>query len=80
MPALAFLPWITVYEPIEVGQIRLLPYERGQLPGNLPGVTQDEIDRVLAPYADLPNKPVERATLFEWGDWRSGGDAEPFVQ
>jgi hypothetical protein len=79
MPALAFLPWIAVNEPIEVGQIRLLPYERGQLPGNMPGVTQDEIDRVLTAYAHLPNRPIERATLFEWGNWHSGEDAEPFV-
>ena len=73
--AIAFFPWVRIDEPIEVGMIRLLPYERLAKPGNLPLVSQEEIDNVLSAYAIRPGKPIEHATLLEFSDWHIGIDA-----
>ena len=73
--AVAFLPWVRVDEIHRVGGLRLIPYKRGLLPGDMQGVRQRELDAVLSAYADRPRKRVERATLLEVGSWKSGQDA-----
>ena len=70
--AIAFFPWLTLAERIEIGPLRLLPFTLGQLPGDQPNVDQADIDAVLGAYADRPRKPVTDAVLLELGDWRSG--------
>jgi hypothetical protein len=52
----AFFPWVHLREPLSIGPVRLLPYERGTLPGALPHAAQEDIDAVLAAYADLPGE------------------------
>jgi hypothetical protein len=77
MPAaIAFLPWVSVNEPVEVGPLRLLPYQRGRLPGNLLKATQADIDGVLSAYANRPKSKINKATIFELGEWNAGTDAE----
>ncbi|VWD09221.1 hypothetical protein BLA18109_05106 [Burkholderia lata] len=72
---IAFFPWAFVRAPIAVGPLRLLPYEKGHLPGDQPLVSQGNIDGVLDAYADRPNVPVGRGTLLELFGWQSGMDA-----
>lgn len=74
--ALAFLPWVYVDEPITVGPLRLLPYHRHKLPGNLPHAAQADIDGVLNSYANRPKTKISKATIFELGEWKTGMDAE----
>lgn len=74
-PAVAFLPWVRTAKIRKVGGLRLIPYETGVLPGDLPGVRQRDLDGILRVYADRPRKRVERATILELGSWRSGEDA-----
>lgn len=71
---IAFFPWAFVQSPVSVGPLRLLPYQRGVLPGNLPHVTQTDIDCVLSAYAERPNCLIEKGALLEWGEWHSGMD------
>lgn len=73
--AIAFFPWVHIDEPIEVGMIRLLPYVRLVKPGNLPLVSQEEIDNVLSAYAIRPGKLITHATLLELSNWYTGIDA-----
>lgn len=68
--AIAFFPWTYIDEPRSFGPLRLIPYCNGILPGDLPNVTQSDIDGVLSAYANRPNKPVERGTLIEFGEWQ----------
>jgi hypothetical protein len=77
--ALAFLPWISITEPITIGPLRLLPYQRGKLPGDLPKITQADIDGVLSAYANRPGNNIAKATIFELGEWQSGMDADNVV-
>ena len=75
MPSvIAFLPWAFVKSIVSVGPLRLLPYRKGSLPGDLPHVTQANIDGVLDAYADRPNLPISRGTLVELDGWQSGMD------
>lgn len=73
-PAVAFLPWIHVERPLKIGTLRLIPYQRGAVPGDLPGVRQQDLDAILDTYADRPRKRVARATILEVGSWKSGDD------
>lgn len=59
---------------MSIGPLRLLPYEKGVLPGDLRFVTQANIDGVLGAYADRPNLPIRRGALLELADWQSGMD------
>jgi hypothetical protein len=77
--AIAFFPWMAVNGPTTVGPLKLLPYHRGRLPGDLPHVTQADIDGVLSAYANRPRKQITQATLLEFGDWQSGMDAQEIV-
>ncbi len=67
MGMLAFFPWLTIEEPIEVGRFRLVPFERGQAPGGAGTVEQALIDGVLAPFLDRPSRPVNVATIARLG-------------
>lgn len=73
--AIAFFPWIAVDEPLTVGSVRLIPYERGRLPGDSPNVQQKDIDGIFAAYASRKNTPISIATLLEVDDWKLGEDA-----
>jgi hypothetical protein len=72
--AVALFPWVALREPLTLGPVRLLPYKRATLPGDLPHVSQADLDGILGAYADRPGVPVERATLLEIDDWRTGTD------
>lgn len=74
--AIAFFPWVFINEPIKIENIQLLPYERHAKPGNLPYVSQLEIDGVLSSYAQRPGKPIDKATLLEIDGWQSGMEAD----
>jgi hypothetical protein len=77
--AIAFFPWIYVDEPRTIGSLKLLPYNRGELPGNLAHISQEDIERVLGAYADRPAHPISRATILEFGDWQAGDDTTPEI-
>lgn len=71
---LAFLPWIAVKNRTEIGPLTLLPYRLGIAPGDLPGVTQAQMDSVLSAYWERPHHPIREATIVELHNWRSGSD------
>lgn len=76
MPSdVVFFPWVSIEEPLHAGPLRLLPYERGRLPGDTDFVEQSDLDLIFGAYANRPRKAVGRATLLEYGDWRSGMDS-----
>ncbi len=50
--AIAAFPWVTCNEPIEVGPVRILPYERGRFPGDLTHAKQSEIDAILEAFGE----------------------------
>lgn len=79
MSAIALLPWIRLEEPLLVEDLRLLPYQRKKLPGDLPLVVQVDIDAIFGAYADRPKKPVQRGALVEIGGWKSGMEASAEV-
>jgi hypothetical protein len=72
---IAFFPWVTLDEPLTIGDVRLFPYERGERPGDHGSVTQGDIDGVLAAYATRKNKDVNHATLVEIGEWHLGQES-----
>lgn len=74
--AIAFFPWAYIDEPSSVGPLRLMPFQRGSLPGHQLHVTQEDIEGVFGAYASRPNRPIDRGTLLEVGDWHSGQDAD----
>ena len=72
--ALAFFPWVVIDEAMTIGPLRLLPYQQGKLPGNLPNATQADIDRVLYAYSNRPKAKIKKATILELGEWQTGMD------
>lgn len=77
--AIAFFPWVTVDEPIAIGPVRLLPYRRGKLPGDMTHVTQADIDSVLSAYASRPGVQINKATILEFDEWQAGMDVQEVV-
>lgn len=80
MAVIAFFPWVSLDQPLSIGPVRLIPYERGQRPGDLENVSQVDIDGVLAAYATRRNHLVTDATLMELGNWRLGQEADAEVR
>lgn len=72
--AVAFFPWAHIDEPKAFGPLKLLPYKKGELPGNLSHITQADIDGVLGAYADRTNHPVRKGTILEHSAWQAGMD------
>lgn len=70
--AIAFFPWVYIDEPITIGAIRLLPYLKGKLPGDLKHASQEDVEGVFQTYSNRPKYPVKRGVLLEVGDWYSG--------
>lgn len=67
------MPWVACDEQIEVGPLRLVPYERRKRPGLLHGITQASLDGVLGSYGDpqyFPSRSAStharNATLLSW--------------
>jgi hypothetical protein len=78
--ALAFFPWLTCRQEVQVGPIQLLPYVRGKAPGDLPGVTQADIDGVLRAYSRIHGSRVKFATMLQITGWQLGADADHVAQ
>jgi hypothetical protein len=74
--ALAFLPWVVIDEAMTIGPLRLLSYQQGKLPGNLPNATQVDIDRVLYAYSNRPEAKIKKATILELGEWQTGMEVQ----
>src|SRR4051812_21613597 len=72
--AIAFFPWLSIREPKVLGSVRLIPYRRGMLPGDVGGVSQLDIDTILGSYTDAHGRPIGAATLLEFASWRTGHD------
>lgn len=72
--AIAFFPWLQIENPITVGPLRLLPYEKAKLPGDSVNVSQRQLDLVLKAYATHPRKRITAATLLELDEWSTGTD------
>lgn len=73
---IAFFPWVSLREPLVVGPVRLIPYERKHAPADGPHVAQADIDGVLKAYAVRKSVLVKAATLMEVGPWQLGQDAD----
>ncbi|WP_085632935.1 hypothetical protein [Pseudomonas sp. R16(2017)] len=78
MSVLFFFPWVASRGVLQLGELNLIPYERGQAPRTLHGVSQEIIDIVLGNYGDVayPSFPnvftsIRQATLLTWA-----GDTE----
>lgn len=78
--SIAFFPWVSIDEALTVGPLRLIPYERGEQPGNGDHVAQADIDGVLRAYALSKGEVVSGATLMEYGEWRLGQEADASVR
>lgn len=78
--SIAFFPWVSIEEPLTVGPLRLVPYERGEQPGDGEQVAQADIDGVLRAYAVSKGEVVSVATLMEFGEWRVGQEADGAVR
>jgi hypothetical protein len=72
MSVLFFLPWITTVEEVQLGSMRLIPYVRGEAPGQLHGFGQEVLDAILGSYGDQNFHPsrtsahVMRSTIITW--------------
>jgi len=73
MSVLFFFPWVASRSVLRLGELSLIPYERGQIPGALHGVSQEIIDTVLGSYGDVAftSPPsaftsIRQATLLTW--------------
>lgn len=78
--AIAFFPWWAIDVPVTFGPIRLLPFSKGNLPGELDHMAQSDIDGVFSAYANRPGHRVKTATLLEVDDWRTGQNPESQVE
>lgn len=78
--SIAFFPWVSIEEPLTVGPLRLIPYERRERPGDGEQVAQADIDGVLRAYALQKRELVSVATLVELGDWRLGQEADASIR
>jgi hypothetical protein len=74
--AIAFFPWVTCREAIEAASIRLLPFVRGTSPGDLPHMTQADMDGVFKAYSRHPGSRSKFATILELGAWHTGMDVQ----
>lgn len=79
MAVLFFLPWTSVSEERRIAGMRLIPYERRRLPGELLGISQEALDGVLGNYGDRgygaqSPRPIHQAVLIIWDDDAPGLD------
>lgn len=64
MATLTFFPWLKIEEEVTYGQYVMLPYKRGEEPGGVGTELQQQLDKILEPYVERGEQPVERATLL----------------
>lgn len=67
---LAFFPWLTLTETLDLGEFSLVPYSRGKEPYGSGSPEQAECDDILEVYHETRVAPIRRATLLH----RSGRD------
>jgi hypothetical protein len=66
MSTLVLFPWLTIDEPIDIGEFALIPYERGVAPEE--GTELQEIlDALTEPYSANGDEPIRRASFLSVG-------------
>lgn len=80
MAVVFFLPWVSITEELRIADLRLIPYERGRLPGEFLGIPQEAFDGVLGNYGDrglgsLPSRPIQQAAVIIWDEDTPGLEA-----
>jgi len=86
MAVVFFLPWVSVTEEFRILDMRLIPYERGRLPGELLGIPQAAFDDVLGNYGDRgfgshSAQPISQSALIIWDDDTPGlGTSDAQIQ
>jgi hypothetical protein len=72
VPVLFFLPWVATREEIQLGSMRLVPYVRGEAPGELHGVAQGVLDGIFGSYGNQAfnhsrtSAHVTHSTIITW--------------
>ncbi|MCD6076077.1 MAG: hypothetical protein K0R89_15 [Ramlibacter sp.] len=81
MSTVFFLPWVRLKEPVTLGDVQLIPYQRNQQPGSLGNVTQLELDELLGNYGERSYNPggpawapIQAAVLVHWRGTVFGAD------
>jgi len=74
----AFMPWISIREPKTIGDLRLLPYVRGRLPGDQGNIRQADLDAMTRAYANHGGRIIRKCTLVERGQFRTGMDSDSY--
>lgn len=80
MAVVFFLPWVSATKEVRIADLRLIPYERGRLPGELLGIPQEAFDGVLGNYGDRgfgsqPSQPIQQAAVIIWDEDTPGLEA-----
>lgn len=65
MPAVVFFPWVRLKEPLEVGSLRLLHWERCESSGATTLAQQADLDAILRAYTHGAGEPCLSAILLQ---------------
>ncbi len=72
MPFLQFLPWCSIDEEYEIGEIGLVPFAKDANVSDLGDLGAGHIRTILATYRGIDGQPVNRAALVKY-------DRRPFL-
>jgi hypothetical protein len=67
MSMLSFMPWCRIDKPYDVGDIKLLPFERHNPIEGLDDAAQCHINTVLGSYKTIEGKPIDRGAIVRYG-------------
>jgi hypothetical protein len=67
MSMLTYLPWCPIKEPFKVGEITLLPFNRGTRLNGLSDLAWSNICAILGVYRDINGNSIDRAAIVQFG-------------
>lgn len=68
MPTLSFFPWMTISEPIQAGQFRIISCGSAQYSGAIPAELHEAVAAVLVPYGKTRRVDRDRVPLLWYGE------------
>lgn len=67
MSMVSFMPWCRIEKAYDVGEIKILSFQRHENIEGLDEVTQCRVNTILATYKTIEGKPIDRAALVQYG-------------
>src|SRR6266545_2571035 len=66
MSMVSFMPWCRIEKAYDVGEVKILPFERHKPIEGIDEAAQSRVNTILATYKTIEGKPIDGAAIVQY--------------